>query len=582
VNSNLKNKNLPTPITILKKIGSHINVQRKKELRTVFILSIFASLAESISIAALIPFISFFVNPDLNQFNQFLKIIFNFFNINDNKEILAAVSFLFIFAVLTSSLIKLKYIKLSNTTSHNITCDFRVKIFNFLINQDFNYYFKHGSSEILSNLIQKTSFFNLIIFASINILNSILISTAIVIVLIMNEPLYTPILVVSIMAFYFIVFKIKSNTILKAGQKLGENENILVEVFENSVGYLPEIILYNLKNFYSKIFTKASRITATSHAKIKTIGQSPRIFLELFTIVFVILLIFFSGFSERPAEVNIAYLAILAFGAQKCLPLINNIYFLSVAFQGAIPNVSAFLNILEGGKQVTYIEENYEKLPFEKTIKLEKICFQYTVDLPKIFNNFNLEIIKGDKVAIKGWTGSGKSTLVNIISGLLDPTEGKILIDGKEITSVNKKNWQKNISIVPQMIFLNDTTLSENIALAVDPKEINIDKVKLCAELACISDFIEKLPNKYNQQVGERGIRLSGGQKQRIGIARALYRDSNIIILDEPTNALDLNTEKIVMDSIIKLKKNITLIMISHSNNTLKYFDKIIDLDKLN
>lgn len=557
-------------------------MQRKKELRTVFVLTIFASLAESISIAALIPFISFFINPELNQFNEFLKTIFNFFNINSKKEILAAVSFLFIFAISISSLIKLKYIRLSNTTTDNITSDFRVKIFNFLINQDFNYYFKHGSSEILSNLTQKTGFFNQVIFASINILNSILISVAIVTVLVMNEPFYTPILIISIILFYFIIFKKKANTILKRGENVNLNENILVDIFENTVGYLPEIIIYNLRKFYLTIFTKASEKTSRASAEIRTIGQSPRIFLELFTIIFVILLIFFSGFSDRPVEVNISYLAILAFGAQKCLPLINNIYYLSVAFQGATPIVSTFLNILDGGKKATFIEENYEKLPFEKTIKLEKIFFQYTVNLPKIINNFNLEINKGDKVAVKGWTGSGKSTLVNIISGLLDPTEGKILIDGKEITSANKKNWQKNISIVPQMVFLNDTTLSENIAIAVNPKEINNDKVKECAKLACISDFIEKLPNRYDEKVGERGIRLSGGQRQRIGIARALYRNSNIIILDEPTNALDLSTEKLVMDSIIKLKKDITLIMISHSNNTLKYFDKIIDLDKIN
>ena len=170
--------------------------------------------------------------------------------------------------------------------------------------------------------------------------------------------------------------------------------------------------------------------------------------------------------------------------------------------------------------------------------------------------------------------------MINIISGLLNPTDGRILIDDTPINPENLKQWQKNLSIVPQTVFLNDATALENIAIANDLSSIDIQKVKNSAKIAQIDTFIESLPNKYNEKVGERGVRLSGGQRQRLGIARALYRDSQVIILDEPTNALDVETEKLVMDSITKLSKNITLIMISHSDRSLQYFDKIIDLDK--
>ena len=144
------------------------------------------------------------------------------------------------------------------------------------------------------------------------------------------------------------------------------------------------------------------------------------------------------------------------------------------------------------------------------------------------------------------------------------------------------KSWRKNVSIVPQTVFINDATVQENIAIALDINSIDFEKVKKCAQLAQIDTFIESLPNKYNQTVGERGVRLSGGQKQRMGIARALYRNAQIIVLDEPTNALDNETENLVMNSITMLSKDTTLIMISHSDTSLKYFDKIIDLDKLN
>ena len=294
----------------------------------------------------------------------------------------------------------------------------------------------------------------------------------------------------------------------------------------------------------------------------------------------IILIIYFSDFNERSIEANISYLAILAFGTQKCLPLINNVYNLSINFKNATPIVDSFLQILDRGNEIKFEEKKITPLNFSQSIKLENISFQYNKDIPKILNNFSLEIKKGDKIAIEGQTGSGKTTLANIIAGLLYPSEGKIWVDNKLIDSENLKSWQKNVAIVPQTVFLTDSTILENIAIALDKNNINVEKVKNSAKLAQIDNFIVTLPNKYNEKVGERGVRLSGGQRQRLGIARALYRDTNVIILDEPTNALDSKTEKLVMDSITKLSKNITLIMISHNNTTTENFDKIIDLDK--
>ena len=579
--SDFKNKNIPSPLNILKKIFNYLDVTRKKQLKSVLFLTILASLAESISIAMLVPFISFFINSDLYLFNNFFLSIFSFLNIKDKQEILVLISFLFILTILLSGYIRLKYIKLSNQTTENITSDFRIKIFNFLVNQNFSYHFKHGSNEIMSNLSQKTMSFTAMIFSSINILNSILITAAIVSILIYNEPFYTPILIFIISLLFFVIFKIKANTILQKGQKVNINQNFFIDIFENTVGYLPEIIIYNLKKFYSSILIKVSQETATSSADIRTISMSPRIFLEMFVIILAIIFISILGLTGGRIETNISYIAILAFGAQKCLPLINSIYLMSVNFKASTPTILTFLDILEGGEKEVADDEYFKTLNFNKLIKLENLSYQYGTSLPKVLNNINFEIKKGDKVAIRGETGSGKSTLINIISGLIDPTEGKILIDNVNIKKENKKNWQKNISLVPQTIFLNDATILENIAIAEIFSHIDINRVKICANIAQIDKFIENLDNKYNEKVGERGVRLSGGQRQRIGIARALYRNSSLIIMDEPTNALDSETENLVMKSIINLTKNVTVIMISHSNSTLKFFDKIIDLDKL-
>ena len=574
-----------SPIKLLRKISLHLEKNRKKQVTFVAVLSFLSSLAESVSIALLIPFISFFINPETYNFNKLFLFIFDVFNINENKEILTTTTLFFILIVIISGLIRINYIKQSNQLTDLITSDFRIKIFNFLLNQEYSYYFKYGSQEILSNLSQKTGAFGTAIFSTVNIFNAILISLAIVTILLINEPVYTLIIISIIVLFFYTTFKIKSSSVLKKGQNINLNQNKMIDIFENTVGYLPEIIIYNLKKFFSNFLTNASRDTAKSVSEIRTISQTPRIYLEVFVMVFIILLVFFSNFSERQIENNITYLAILAFGAQKILPLINSIYQLSVNFKGSVPTVVSFLNILENNKnfpnQMEKRQTTEEKLDFSRKLELKNLSFCYNKNLPKILNNVSLTIKKGEKIKIKGQTGSGKSTLVNIILGLLDPFEGKIIVDDKEFNSLKSTSWQKKFAIVPQTVFLSDSSILENIAIGYEINEINLEKAKQSAKVAQIDSFIEKLPNQYLEKVGERGVRLSGGQRQRIGIARALYRDASIIILDEPTNALDKETEKLVMDSISNLGKDVTLIMISHSDNLLQYFDQVIDLDKI-
>ncbi len=575
----LQTYNNKSTFSILKKIYFYLDDRRKRNLQVVIFLTFLSSIAETVSIALLIPFISFFIDPNIYEFNFFFKFFLTLFNIESQKDILYFVTLAFVSIVLLAAFIKLKFLKLSNELTDNITSDFRVLIFKFLIDQEFNYFFKRGTNEILSNMSQKTGSFTQIIFGAINIINSIVISIGVTIILIVNEPFYTPIIITSISLFYFIVYKLKSNKVLREGNKINLNKNLLIDIFENTVGYLPEIIIYNLKSFFHITLSRISVLTAKSGAYIRTTGMQPKIYLETFVVVFVVLFLHFSNFSERSISVNISYLAILAYAAQKCLPLLNQIYIFSIGINASKPTVLSYLNILND--QVVDLNINkkiIKPLDFKNIIKTKNLSFRYEKNLPNVISNLNIEIKKGEKIAIKGQTGSGKSTLINLILGLLDPSEGKIFVDETPINSTNKKAWQKNLSIVPQSIFLNDVTIYENIAMGVEANQIDKIKAEASAKIAQLDDFIQNLPNKYYENVGEKGIRLSGGQKQRIGIARALYRKSNLIILDEPTNALDNKTEKLVMDSIMSLNKDITIIMISHNDTTLKFFDKVIDL----
>ena len=278
---------------LLKKISGYLEYKRKKEIIIIFILSIFTTFAEIFTIATIIPLISFFINPESYLSNNFLSFIVEFFNVDNEKKILGLISLVFILLVLTSGYLRIQFIKRTNIITNGITSDFRIRIFNFLINQSFGHYIKHGSNEIMSNMSYKTGFFTVIIFSAINIINAVLIGGGIIFILILNEPFYTSTLILLIFLFFFLFYKKNFLKVYKKGNSINSNYSSMVDIFQKTVGYLPEIIIYNLKTFYSSFLKKTSINTAVSAAEISSIAMTPRIYLEVALIIFTILLMYF-------------------------------------------------------------------------------------------------------------------------------------------------------------------------------------------------------------------------------------------------------------------------------------------------
>tara|TARA_B100001057_G_scaffold444711_1_gene481882 strand:- start:480 stop:1385 length:906 start_codon:yes stop_codon:yes gene_type:complete len=269
-------------------------------------------------------------------------------------------------------------------------------------------------------------------------------------------------------------------------------------------------------------------------------------------------------------------------GMQKLLPAFQSIYTVNndlKFYSNDLEQTIKFLEIKVDNKT----SKKTNPLKFKESIKFDSIYFSY--DREKyVISNLNLEILKGQKIGIIGKTGSGKTTISDLFMGLLKPTSGKIYVDGKDIYDQKYpsriKNWRRSISHVPQDIFLSDTTIAENIAFGIDKNLISFKKLKECSKKAQIHEFIVSLKDAYLTEVGERGVRLSGGQLQRIAIARALYRNSKILVFDEATSALDKNTEIDLMKSINSLSNELTIISIAHNHSTLKNYDRIIKVEK--
>ena len=567
-------------LKLIIKLKSHLSFNRKKQLFFLLLLMFFLSFAEVISLASIVPFISVFLNPDIYYSHPWLSPFVDFFKIQNKDQLFLFITLTFVSLVLLSGIIKLLFLNLSSKVTNFTEADLKAKIFKYSIHQSYNYHIEQGSNDVMSSIVNKTALMSAYLDDFIVILSSTMTLLLIVGFLIFLKPFIIITVVLFLTSFFFIIFFINRKKILKNSEKISKSHDEIINLFQNSVGYVGETIIYSLHKIFISKFNKAANVIAGHMTYMYYKTGAPRIYLEYAALLTFASIIFFLYERDSGMLDNLAILAALGLGAQKILPLINRIHAAFIRMKTFHTSIVDTLNILDNSKKEKEESQFTDKIFLKKTIKIKNVYFSYNGRNNWILEDINLDIKKGSMVGIKGTTGSGKSTLGNIIIGLLDPTKGQLFIDDVKINSQNKSAWYKNISIIPQNIFLNDVSIAENIAIGVDPEEINQDKVKEVARQTYMHDFIVNLPNQYKEKVGERGIKLSGGQRQRIGIARALYRGANVILFDEATNQLDTDTESLIVKSINNLGKEITIILIAHRLSTLENCDQIIDLSK--
>ena len=296
--------------------------------------------------------------------------------------------------------------------------------------------------------------------------------------------------------------------------------------------------------------------------------------------VLIALLAYWLSLRAGGLSAAIPVLGVLAIGAQKLFPQMQQIYYGWARLSGASTALSEVVALLERPIPDEYLKPSSLAGPahLEHGIVLRNVGFRYRNDAPEVIRGLSLQIPRGSRVGFIGKTGGGKSTVVDLIMGLLEPTSGSIEIDGQPLTSANRRAWQARIAHVPQSIYLADATIAENIAFGLDVHDIDQQRVREAARQAQLADFIEGLPAQYRTETGERGVRLSGGQRQRIGLARALYKQADVLVLDEATSALDDATEKAVMQAVDSMGKGITVLMVAHRVSSLRSCDRIFEL----
>jgi ABC-type multidrug transport system fused ATPase/permease subunit len=562
---------------LLRRLWTHISPRRKKQFSLLCLLMMLASIAEVISIGAILPFLGALTAPSTIFEINFLKPFFRLFDIESAQGIVLPFAVLFGCSVLLACFTRLLLVWANTRFSFLMGADIGNDIYRRSLYQPYIVQLSRNSSEVINGVIRKSeAVTNFIVSPLLTLISSIAILCAVFCLLIFINPLIS-LMVFGVVGLIYAAMVFKAKKYLIRNSKLISTEsNLVLKSLNEGFGGIRDVLVDRTQEIYCREYRDADYVLRKAQSSTIFISTIPRFLMEALGMLLIAIGATFSVVVlDVDASIIIATFGVLGLAAQRMLPLMQQCYSSWSIIQSNNQSLADILDLLDQPLP-TYSEE---KISFNDELTIADVSFRYGGDLPLILKNVNLTIKKGSKVGLIGATGSGKSTLIDILIGLLEPTSGKLLVDGVSIKHGNARGWQMNVAHVPQSIFLSDAPISENIAFGMPSNDIDMSRVRRAAELAELGDFIEKLPKKYQTIVGEKGARLSGGQRQRIGIARALYKNASVIILDEATSALDVETEKKVMNSIEALPKEITLIIIAHRISTLKACTQIIQLD---
>ena len=405
-------------------------------------------------------------------------------------------------------------------------------------------------------------------------------AASIITLLVFTNPKLAIIVGFSLGTSYIIIFYFIKNYLNKIGKLRFISNELRFRSVTEAFGAVKEVKIGGLEQIYSKRFSEPAFIYAKTQSSAHVFAQFPRFILEAVAFGGILLIILFMMRQSGNFNSTLPIISLYVFAGYRLMPALQQIYsaFTQLTFVG--PALNKLYDDIR--KLKTFDEKKkISTLEFNKNIILNNVNFNYPNSSRTTLKNINLTISKNSSVGFVGATGSGKTTTVDIILGLLKAQEGTLEVDEQIITENNIRSWQKNIGYVPQHIFLSDDTVSSNIAFGIKSENISKESVEKASKIASLHNFVmEELPSQYETKIGERGVRLSGGQRQRIGIARALYHNPQILILDEATSSLDNQTEKAVIDAVNKLKHVRTIIMIAHRLTTVRNCDNIFILEK--
>ena len=563
-------------------LWKYLGEKRRYQFILLLILMIVSVFAEVISIGSVVPFLSALTNPEVLMQLDWFQPIIHMLDIKSTNELLLPLTLGFVGASIFAAGIRILLLWVNTHLSASMGIQLRSEVYARTLYQPYAFHIANNSSQLISMVTEKVGLTILSgIMHVLMLVSAAITSLAIIATLILINPMVALLTFLILGGGYILMGYLVRKHIKSNGDIIAKNQPDAVKCMQEGLGGIRDIILDSNQNIFIQLYTKVAKNIQLAGMKNAFLGGLPKSLLEVLSIILIAILAYSMQVGGNQEEQVLPILGALALGAQRLLPALQQIYFSWSMINGNQKIIAEVVTQLKQSTPQTIIDEKPTNiLNFHHNIVLENVGFKYQNSDIHVLEDINLDIQKGSRIGFIGTTGSGKSTLLDIMMGLLLPSHGQFKIDGVKIDKNNISNWQSNIAHVPQSIFLSDASMAENIAFGVEIDNIDMSKVKKVSELACLDTFIEELPNGYQTSVGERGVQLSGGQRQRIGIARALYKQANVIILDEATSALDDITELNIMQNIDSLEESTTVLMIAHRVTTLKGCTQIYRLDK--
>ena len=515
------------------------------------------------------PFIDLMIDAQKIYNYKIINNIFDFFGIQNQRDIVFSITIIFITLVILANCLRIFFIWFNAIIIFGISQELTEKSYLNIVSQPYLYHVNTNTSSIIGN-VEKILGVSLCMQLILQAVAALIISISIICMIIYLDSSLAVIAGAFGFFYYLIIGILLKKKLFQNSKMLSENINRRIQIIQESLGSIREIILRNLEKIFFSRFYSSNKTMYQAMIKTNLMSAIPGPLIILVLMVVLTYTIYIFSIGENGLVYYLPILGVLILASQKLIPLFQQIYVAWSKTQGLYQQIQDVLNILD--KLKGKYRKKIKKLKFENHIQLNNVSFKYSKYDDYVLNNVSIKIKKNQLIGILGKSGQGKSTLIDLITGLIKPTKGIIKVDNKKIDN-NELSWQQNIAYVSQKAYVIDASILENIAFGVNKEKIDLNLVKKCSDIAELTKFIKSRKDKFETQIGERGTRLSGGQMQRIGIARALYYDANILIFDESTNSIDEETEKRIYNNLKKLKKKYTIIVINHRKSLAKYFD---------
>ena len=565
---------------LLLQLWHHLSRRRQRQFGMLLGLMVISAFAEVVSLGAVLPFIGILTAPERVFNHPVVADLAQALGIATADQLVLPLTIVFATAALIAGAIRIFLLWVTTRLAVVSGADLSIEVYRRTLYQPYWVHAARNSSDTISGITSKV---NITVFGVLlpllTLISSFVLLAAVMIALIVIDPVIALVAIVGFGASYGLVTWLTRRRLERNSLRIAFEQTQVIKALQEGLGGIRDVLLDGTQPIYCDVYRQADHPLRQAHGNNIFIGGSPRFAMEALGMVLIAVLAYVLSRHAGGVATALPALGALALGAQRLLPALQQIYSAWASIVGSRASLAGTIELLDQPLPADVLQPTSAPLRFQKDIRFNAVRFRYTNDGPWVLDGLNLVISKGARVGFVGSTGSGKSTTLDLLMGLLMPTQGVLLVDGHPIRGKRIRAWQRTIAHVPQNIFLADTTLAENIAFGVPRGDIDMDRVRQVARQAQIAEFIESRPEGYNAYVGERGIRLSGGQRQRIGIARALYKQATVLVFDEATSALDNATEQSVMDAITALNRDLTVLLIAHRLTTVRRCDSIVELE---